>query len=148
MNSSINAEIFMKKQLPAFYNVFLLIMLLIICFVFIILNMNYQRVLITSCVIKNINGQFLIMVSVNEEDLKFVVNNNKMQIDDKKFYYIVYGIDDDLYVSDKMKNYKVVYLKVNLDKKYQIDNLVIDAKINMENKMIFNYLKDYLVNGD
>ena len=110
--------------------------------------MNYQRVLITSCVIKNINGQFLIMVSVNEEDLKFVVNNNKMQIDDKKFYYIVYGIDDDLYVSDKMKNYKVVYLKVNLDKKYQIDNLVIDAKINMENKMIFNYLKDYLVNGD
>lgn len=148
MNSSINAEIFMKKQLPAFYNVFLLIMLLIICFVFIILNMNYQRVLITSCVIKNINGQFLIMVSVNEEDLKFIVNNNKMQIDDKKFYYIVYGIDDDLYVSDKMKNYKVVYLKVNLDKKYQIDNLVIDAKINMENKMIFNYLKDYLVNGD
>ena len=46
-----------------------------------------------------------------------------------------------------MKNYKVVYLRLNLDKKYQVDNLAVSVKVNKENKMIFEYLKNYIMNG-
>lgn len=147
MNNSIEAEIFLRKEISFVYKIVLLVMILIVCMTFIILNINYQTVLNLDAMVKRVNNIYLVMMQVSADDIKYVINNNKIKIDDDEFYYEVYKIDKELYISDNMKNYKVVYLRLNLDKKYQVDNLAISVKVNKENKMIFEYLKNYIMNG-
>lgn len=147
MNNSIEAEIFLRKEISFVYKIVLLVMILIVCMTFIILNMNYQTVLNLDAMVKRVNNIYLVMMQVSADDIKYIINNNKIKIDDDEFYYEVYKIDKELYISDNMKNYKVVYLRLNLDKKYQVDNLAISVKVNKENKMIFEYLKNYIMNG-
>lgn len=147
MNNSIEAEIFLRKEISFVYKIVLLVMILIVCMTFIILNINYQTVLNLDAMVKRVNNIYLVMMQVSADDIKYIINNNKIKIDDDEFYYEVYKIDKELYISDNMKNYKVVYLRLNLDKKYQVDNLAISVKVNKENKMIFEYLKNYIMNG-
>lgn len=147
MNNSIEAEIFLRKEISFVYKIVLLVMILIVCMTFIILNMNYQMVLNLDAMVKRVNNIYLVMMQVSADDIKYIINNNKIKIDDDEFYYEVYKIDKELYMSDNMKNYKVVYLRLNLDKKYQVDNLAVSVKVNKENKMIFEYLKNYIMNG-
>ena len=147
MNNSIEAEIFLRKEISFVYKIVLLVMILIVCMTFIILNINYQTVLNLDAMVKRVNNIYLVMMQVSADDIKYIINNNKIKIDDDEFYYEVYKIDKELYISDNMKNYKVVYLRLNLDKKYQVDNLAISVKVNKENKMIFEYLKNYTMNG-
>lgn len=147
MNNSIEAEIFLRKEISFVYKIVLLVMILIVCMTFIILNMNYQMVLNLDAMVKRVNNIYLVMMQVSADDIKYIINNNKIKIDDDEFYYEVYKIDEELYISDNMKNYKVVYLRLNLDKKYQVDNLAVSVKVNKENKMIFEYLKNYIMNG-
>lgn len=147
MNNSIEAEIFLRKEISFVYKIVLLVMIFIVCMTFIILNMNYQTVLNLDAMVKRVNNIYLVMMQVSADDIKYIINNNKIKIDDDEFYYEVYKIDKELYISDNMKNYKVVYLRLNLDKKYQVDNLAISVKVNKENKMIFEYLKNYIMNG-
>ncbi len=147
MNNSIEAEIFLRKEISFVYKIVLLVMILIVCMTFIILNINYQTVLNLDAMVKRVNNIYLVMMQVSADDIKYIINNNKIKIDDDEFYYEVYKIDKELYISDNMKNYKVVYLRLNLDKKYQVDNLAVSVKVNKENKMIFEYLKNYIMNG-
>ena len=147
MNNSIEAEIFLRKEISFVYKIVLLVMILIVCMTFIILNINYQTVLNLDAMVKRVNNIYLVMMQVSADDIKYIINNNKIKIYDDEFYYEVYKIDKELYISDNMKNYKVVYLRLNLDKKYQVDNLAISVKVNKENKMIFEYLKNYIMNG-
>lgn len=147
MNNSIEAEIFLRKEISFVYKIVLLVMIFIVCMTFIILNMNYQTVLNLDAMVKRVNNIYLVMMQVSADDIKYIINNNKIKIDDDEFYYEVYKIDKELYISDNMKNYKVVYLRLNLDKKYQVDNLAVSVKVNKENKMIFEYLKNYIMNG-
>ena len=147
MNNSIEAEIFLRKEISFVYKIVLLVMILIVCMTFIILNINYQTVLNLDAMVKRVNNIYLVMMQVSADDIKYIINNNKIKIDDDEFYYEVYKIDKELYISDNMKNYKVVYLRLNLDKKYQVDNLAASVKVNKENKMIFEYLKNYIMNG-
>ncbi len=147
MNNSIEAEIFLRKEISFVYKIVLLVMIFIVCMTFIILNINYQTVLNLDAMVKRVNNIYLVMMQVSADDIKYIINNNKIKIDDDEFYYEVYKIDKELYISDNMKNYKVVYLRLNLDKKYQVDNLAVSVKVNKENKMIFEYLKNYIMNG-
>ena len=117
MNNSIEAEIFLRKEISFVYKIVLLVMILIVCMTFIILNINYQTVLNLDAMVKRVNNIYLVMMQVSADDIKYIINNNKIKIDDDEFYYEVYKIDKELYMSDNMKNYKVVYLRLNLDKK-------------------------------
>ena len=122
MNNSIEAEIFLRKEISFVYKIVLLVMILIVCMTFIILNINYQTVLNLDAMVKRVNNIYLVMMQVSADDIKYIINNNKIKIDDDEFYYEVYKIDKELYISDNMKNYQVVYLRLKLDKKYQVDN--------------------------
>jgi len=145
MNSSIEAEIFIRKKIPIIYKILsILIILLIATFIF-ILNLNYQSVIKTTGIIKEENNQYLLMLTINKDELKYIINNNYIKIDNSIYYYKVYRIDEDLYIDEKLKNYKVVYLKLKLSKEYKINNLAFTVKINKENKKIIDYVIDYLL---
>ena len=145
MNSSIEAEIFMRKKTPIFYKLITILLILLVCILLFVLNLNYQTVIKTNAIIKEENNQYLIMLSLTEDDIKYVINNNYLKIDNVNYYYKVYSIDENLYVSDNLKNYKIIYLKSKLNKEYKINNLTFTVKINKENKKIINYIIDYFV---
>ena len=145
MNSSIEAEIFMRKKTPIFYKLITILLILLVCILLFVLNLNYQTVIKTNAIIKEENNQYLIMLSLAEDDIKYVINNNYLKIDNVNYYYKVYSIDENLYVSDNLKNYKIIYLKSKLNKEYKINNLTFTVKINKENKKIINYIIDYFV---
>lgn len=145
MNSSIEAEIFMRKKIPIFYKLITILLILLVCILLFVLNLNYQTVIKTNAIIKEENNQYLIMLSLAEDDIKYVINNNYLKIDNVNYYYKVYSIDENLYVSDNLKNYKIIYLKSKLNKEYKINNLTFTVKINKENKKIINYIIDYFV---
>lgn len=144
MNSSIEAEIFIRKKISLIYQLITIIALLLIGLVLFILNMKYQSIIKTNAIIKEDNNQYLIMLNIYEDELKYVINNNYIKLNDESFYYKVYSIDEELYVSKNLENYKVVYLKSKLNKEYKVNNLTLTAKINKNNKKIIYYIIDYL----
>lgn len=145
MNSSIEAEIFIRKKIPIIYKMITILTIILIILVPIILNMNYQTIIKTDAIIKKEDSQYLIMLSIKEEDLKYVVNNNYIKLDNTTYYYKTYRIEEDLYLSQNLENYKIVYLKSKLNKEYKVNNLTLTAKINKNNKKIINYIIDYFM---
>jgi len=145
MNSSIEAEIFIRKKIPIIYKILSILIILLIAILIFILNLNYQSVIKTTGIIKEENNQYLLMLTINKDELKYIINNNYIKIDNSIYYYKVYRIDEDLYIDEKLKNYKVVYLKLKLSKEYKINNLAFTVKINKENKKIIDYVIDYLL---
>lgn len=145
MNSSIEAEIFIRKKIPIIYKMITILTIILIVLVPIILNMNYQTIIKTDAIIKKEDSQYLIMLSIKEEDLKYVVNNNYIKLDNTTYYYKTYRIEEDLYISQNLENYKIVYLKSKLNKEYKVNNLTLTAKINKNNKKIINYIIDYFM---
>lgn len=144
MNSSIEAEIFIRKKVSFIYYLITIVTILLIGLVLFILNMRYQSIIKTNVIIKEDNNQYFIMLNIHEDELKYVINNNYIKLNDVSFYYKVHHIDEELYVSKNLENYKVVYLKAKLNKEYKINNLTLTAKINKSNKKIIYYIIDYL----
>lgn len=145
MNSSIEAEIFIRKKIPIFYKMITILTIILVVSVLIILNMNYQTMIKTDAIIKKEDSQYLIMLSIKEEEVKYIVNNNYIKLDNTTYYYKIYKIEEDLYLSQNLENYKIVYLKSKLNKEYKINNLTLTAKINKNNKKIINYIIDYFM---
>lgn len=143
MNNGIYAEIFLRKSVPFIYKlVVIMFILIIICIVY-ILNIDYYSVINTKGVVKVIDNEYYLVISVKEDDVKYLVNGDYFMFNDKFVYYKIVDIDEDVY-SDNNDNYRVIYLKAMLDKKYRVNNLNLDIRINRENKKIINYVIDYL----
>ena len=143
MNSSIYKEMFLRKKLPFIYKFVFVLFTLIIIVIFIIINMNYTSIINTKGIIKSIDDSYYIALTIKEEDIKYLINNNSIYINNNNLYYKIHEIDENLY-NNNNSNYKIVYLKAKLDKEYKINNLNVDIKLNKENKKIIYYIIDYL----
>ncbi len=95
---------------------------------------NLKAFYVTKGIIKNSKTNIV----VNIDDLDKITNNKKIMIGKNIFTYKITKIND--LVIDNI-NYKEVILDINkLNKKYLIENNVIDAKIIINNTTIFEYL--------
>lgn len=95
---------------------------------------NLKDFYVTKGIIKNSKTNIV----VNIDDLDKITNNKKIMIGKNIFTYKITKIND--LVIDNI-NYKEVILDINkLNKKYLIENNVIDAKIIINNTTIFEYL--------
>ena len=146
MNSSIYAEMFLRKKIPLLYKIISFLLLIIISLLIIILNMNYISIMNTVGMIKEIDNNYYIRLVIDNNDIKYLINNNYLYIENKIMNYKIQKIEEELY-SDNNKNYKVIYLKVKLEKEYKINNLNLNIKINKEKKKILYYIIDYLKKG-
>lgn len=145
MYSSIEKEIFLRKKIPIIYILISILIVIILISSIFILNMKYQSIIKTPFIIKEENNNFYITINIEEENIKYITNNNKIKLDNKVFYYKVSKIDNNLYINTSLSNYKVVYLSSNLSKNYKINNYTSIAKINKEKKKIIEYIIDYFI---
>ncbi len=147
MMNSIEAEIFLRKEISIVYKIILFIFVLITCVTLIILNMNYYTYITLNGIVKEVDNNYVLVLETDKNNIKYITNNNIMSIDNKSYYYEIYKIGNELYISDNMKNYNIIYLKTNLEKKYLVNNLILKIKIKKDSKIILKYLEDYIKNG-
>ena len=139
MNDILDIEIILKKQKYHYiYNIGFILMIIIAIFIYVSYIYKYKTYYITKGTIKDNNLELL----VNLEDIKYISNNNILEIDNILYSYNIDKISEDLYVDDSLNNYKYIYLTV--DNLRNIDNYVYEVKLEKENKKIIEYLKDYL----
>lgn len=127
-----------RKKYPKIYNTNLIIIIIILIFIYIIFTYRYQTYYITKGKIENKQ----LKISVNISDIKYLKNSNKLLIDNQIYYYKINDISKEVYIDENNNNYKYLYLKIfNIN---NIDNYVYEIKIEKENKLLAEYLKEYL----
>ena len=117
------------------------IILFVIILLFLLLSniLEYESFYDISAIYNNSNVTLL----VNLNDLNNVLNNDYLIIDNKKYNYYIESIDEDLLIDNNL-NYKKINININLPKKYQINNLIINFRKRREKKKIIYYLKDLI----
>ena len=86
----------------------------------------------------------MVTTYIKNKDLKYLINNNKLIFNNKEYSYKDIIISEENYVDKDNDIVKLVYLKTDLESIYLIDNYMLTAKINKENKMIISYILDYI----
>ena len=127
-----------RKKYPCIYNTSLIITIILLIFIYIIFTYKYQTYYITKG--KMTNNELELLVNTN--DLKYLYHHNMLSIDNKNYSYNLISISDEIYLDDSYNDYKYVYLKI--DNLTNIDNYVYEIKIEKENKLLAEYLKEYL----
>lgn len=123
-----NYEIDLKPYLIVVSIFISIILIILLC------KNNINDFYVTKGLIKNNKTNIV----VNIDDLEIITNNKKIMIGENIFTYKIIKIND--LVIDNV-NYKEVILDIKkLNKKYLIENNVIDAKIIINNTTIFEYL--------
>ena len=87
------------------------------------------------------NSKVSLLVNLN--DLDNVLDNNYLILNNKKYNYYIESIDEDLLIDNNL-NYKKINININLSKKYQVNNLILNFKKRKEKKKIIYYLKDLI----
>ena len=81
---------------------------------------------------------------IRNKDLKYLIRNNKLIFNNKEYSYKDIIISEENYVDKDNDIAKLVYLRTDLESIYLIDNYMLTAKIEKENKMIISYLLSYI----
>jgi len=127
-----------KQKYSKIYNFNLIILIILLITSYIIFTYKYQTYYITKG--KMVNNELELLVNI--DDIKYIISNNKLIIDNTDYTYIVTEISDELYVDEYYQNYNYIYLQItNLS---NINNYVYEIKIPKENKVLAKYLKNYL----
>lgn len=139
MNDILDIEVILKRQKYGFiYNSYFILLLIILFFIVLVCIYKYKTYFIVNGIMDN--GYVKIMV--NDDDIKYISLNDKLEIDDLEYNYYITRIDDNLYVDDNYNNYRYLYLKI--DGINNLDNYVYKLKFVKENKKIIEYIKDYI----
>ena len=138
MNDNIEEYIILNKKNKI--NTSTIILIMIIFIILLLSNtIEYESFYDISAIYNNSK----ITLFVNLKDLDNVLNNDYLVLDNKKYNYYINSIDEELLI-DNTLNYKKVNININLPKKYQINNLIINFRKRREKKKIIYYLKDLI----
>ena len=121
----------------------LVISFIIIAVIWGVNTFYYQNFIILHSRIKYFdNSYYFIEVLVPVKEVKQIMKQNQIAINNKTYNYLIYKIDNNVtYINNE--NYQYVYLNViNLDDSYLINGYEIDVKILKERKKIIDYLRE------
>ena len=139
MNDILDVEIILKKQkYGCIYNIGFILLIILLIFLYVSFVYKYKTYYISKGTMKN--GQLVLLVNI--DDLKYLTNNNNIEIDSNDYNYYIDKISEEIYVDESLNNYKYVYLLVN--NLNNLDNYVYEVKLVKENKKLIEYLKEYI----
>ncbi|MBQ2873288.1 MAG: hypothetical protein IJE89_04755 [Bacilli bacterium] len=139
MNDILDIEIILKKQkYHAIYNIGTILLIITSLFLYISFTYKYKSYYITKGTM--IDGNIKLLVKL--DDIKYLSNNNKLEVDNALYNYQIEKISEELYIDESFNNYKEIYLKINGIN--NLNNYVYEIKIEKEYKKIIDYIIDYL----
>ena len=142
MNNLIETELILSSKLPLKKGYIFLIIILFSSFF--ALPYKYKTFININLTVKSVDNEYMVTTYIKNKDLKYLINNNKLIFNNKEYSYKDIIISEENYVDKDNDIVKLVYLKTDLESIYLIDNYIITAKIEKENKMIINYMLDYI----
>lgn len=138
MNDNIDEYIILNKKNKI--NTSTIILIMIIFIILLLSNtIEYESFYDISAIYNNSSVTLLVEL----KNLNNVLDNDYLILDNKKYKYYIHSIDENLLVENNL-NYKKVNINIDLPKKYQINNLIINFKKRKEKKKIIYYLKDLI----
>ena len=142
MNNSIETELILSSKLPLKKGYIVIILILIITFF--ALPYKYKTFINLNLTVKEVEEEYMLTTYIKNKDFKYLIRNNKLIFNNKEYYYKDIIISEENYVDKDNDIAKLVYLKTDLESIYLIDNYMLTAKIEKENKMLINYLLSYI----
>lgn len=142
MNNLIETELILSSKLPLKKGYIVIILILIITFF--ALPYKYKTFINLNLTVKSVDNEYVLTTYIKNKYLKYLINNNKLIFNNKEYSYKDIIISEENYVNKDNDIVKLVYLKTDLESIYLIDNYMFTAKIEKENKMIINYILDYI----
>lgn len=109
------------------------------------LILKYNSYIETSGIIVKEDNKFLLKINVVPDQLQDILKNNILIINNRKYKYDIEKINENLYVTDSLINYQILYLKINIDKCYQKENAIIKLKLKIKEDKIISYFTNYLL---
>ena len=142
MNNLIETELILSSKLPLKKGYIFLIIILFSSFF--ALPYKYKTFINLNLTVKSIDNEYMLTTYIKNKDFKYLINNNKLIFNNKEYSYKDIIISEENYVDKDNDIVKLVYLKTDLESIYLIDNYMLTAKIEKENKMIISYILDYI----
>ena len=142
VNNLIETELILSSKLPLKKGYIFLIIILFSSFF--ALPYKYKTFININLTVKSVDNEYMVTTYIKNKDLKYLINNNKLIFNNKEYSYKDIIISEENYVNKDNDIVKLVYLKTDLESIYLIDNYMFTAKIEKENKMIINYILDYI----
>lgn len=142
VNNLIETELILSSKLPLKKGYIVIILILIITFF--ALPYKYKTFININLTVKSVDNEYMVTTYIKNKDLKYLINNNKLIFNNKEYSYKDIIISEENYVNKDNDIVKLVYLKTDLESIYLIDNYMLTAKIEKENKMIISYILDYI----
>ena len=142
VNNLIETELILSSKLPLKKGYIVIILILIITFF--ALPYKYKTFININLTVKSVDNEYMVTTYIKNKDLKYLINNNKLIFNNKEYSYKDIIISEENYVDKDNDIVKLVYLKTDLESIYLIDNYMLTAKIEKENKMIISYILDYI----
>ncbi len=142
VNNLIETELILSSKLPLKKGYIFLIIILFSSFF--ALPYKYKTFININLTVKSVDNEYMVTTYIKNKDLKYLINNNKLIFNNKEYSYKDIIISEENYVDKDNYIVKLVYLKTDLESIYLIDNYMLTAKIEKENKMIISYILDYI----
>ncbi len=142
VNNLIETELILSSKIPLKKGYIIIILILVISFF--ALPYKYKTFINLNLTVKSIDNEYMLATYIKNKDFKYLINNNKLIFNNKEYSYKDIIISEENYVDKDNDIVKLLYLKTDLESIYLIDNYMITAKIEKENKMIISYIIDYI----
>ena len=142
MNNLIETELILSSKIPLKKGYIFLIIILFSSFF--ALPYKYKTFINLNLTVESIDNEYMLTTYIKNKDFKYLINNNKLIFNNKEYSYKDIIISEENYVNKDNDIVKLVYLKTDLESIYLIDNYMLTAKIEKENKMIISYLLSYI----
>lgn len=142
VNNLIETELILSSKLPLKKGYIFLIIILFSSFF--ALPYKYKTFINLNLTVKLIDNEYMLTTYIKNKDFKYLINNSKLIFNNKEYSYKDIIISEENYVDKDNDIVKLVYLKTDLESIYLIDNYMMTAKIEKEEKMIISYILDYI----
>lgn len=137
MNKYIDSEIILTRKIKYFVYVYILIIIIItLSLITMSMIFNYKLYYKVKAIVTEDN---YLKVYMPLDDTKYILKNDYLLIDNKKYKYYIKEIDKE-YLTDNKVTYQVITLELSLPSEYKYYNLTLDIKLIKDDKKIIDYI--------
>lgn len=116
-----------------------------IILIFLIFAFNYDFEFYYNTKATYYKNNSMLKISIPIDDVDEITENNKLILGNMEYEYDVNKITNQLIQGVNMQQYSDILLDLRLDKKYKIENNLLDIKIKYDEKNIFEIIKDFVI---
>lgn len=136
----IDNKIILENKVEAYIYVYvMMVIILILSLIIFFMLFHYKTYYDLKGTVINEDNIYLVEVYIPINKINYLVNNNELLINKKKYTYKITNISEE-FLSDKISTYQIVRITLELPKEYQINNLTLKLKMLKEDKKIIDYL--------